>query len=95
MGIVKFSTSRFSFVDWTGVFYLPGTNETRWSSFYVYKFDTVEINSTYFRIPAQKVFDTLDEKTSQNFEYIVKVHKEVTDEIENYNDSLKVLHKHT
>ncbi len=64
-------------------------------SHYVHYFDTVEINSTYYRISPQKVFETLEEKTSQNFELIVKLHKEVNHEIGNYKDSLKVLYEST
>ena len=80
-------------MDWC---LLPaGYQKNAMFSHYVHYFNTVEINSTYYRIPPQKVFETLEEKTSQNFELIVKLHKEVNHEIGNYKDSLKVLHEST
>ena len=45
---------------------------------YAQVFNTVEINSTYYRIPHPAVFWHLDQKTPKDFDFIVKTNKEIT-----------------
>ncbi len=46
--------------------------------FYVQHFDVVEVNSSYYRIPHPKVFENMEKKTPPDFQFFIKVHKNVT-----------------
>jgi uncharacterized protein YecE (DUF72 family) len=64
---VRLGTSSFSSEDWVGPFYPPGTKPAEFLSYYASKFDTVEVDSTYYAIPAAKVVDGWVEKTPESF----------------------------
>ena len=93
MGDIKIGTSGFSFNDWVGVFYPAGSSKESMFSTYVKYFDTVEINSTYYRIPPKRVFASLEEKTSDTFEFIVKLNKESTHERKDSPQAMEALHE--
>jgi uncharacterized protein YecE (DUF72 family) len=76
--ILKIGTSGYSFDDWIGVFYPEGIQKGKMLDYYCKFFDTVEINSTYYKIPNRSVFYHLSKKTPENFEFIVKLHQETT-----------------
>ena len=75
---IRLGTSGYSFQDWIGPFYPPGIEKGQMLNFYAQKFSTVEVNSTYYRIPHPAVFYHMAEKTPDNFDFIVKVNKETT-----------------
>ncbi|MCL5019889.1 MAG: DUF72 domain-containing protein, partial [Patescibacteria group bacterium] len=76
--VLKIGTSGYSFDDWIGEFYPGDIQKGKMLDFYAYHFDSVEINSTYYRIPHKQVFYHLDKKTPPGFEFIVKLHKTTT-----------------
>lgn len=47
---------------------------------YVQDFETVEINSTYYGIPHPRVFDAIEKKAPDGFDFIVKTHGSFTHE---------------
>ena len=55
-GRIRVGTSGYSFADWTGTFYPPGTPRNRMLDEYVRHFDVVEINSSYYRVPSAAMF---------------------------------------
>ncbi|MEJ2635718.1 MAG: DUF72 domain-containing protein [Calditrichia bacterium] len=71
-------TSGYSYEDWRGNFYPPKLPKGKMLDYYAEKFSVVEINSTYYRIPHPAVFYHLDQKTPDNFEFIVKTNQETT-----------------
>jgi uncharacterized protein YecE (DUF72 family) len=77
---IRVGTSGYSFADWVGVFYPETIARGKMLDFYVQHFDTVEINSTYYRIPHAKVFENLDKKTKADFHFLVKAHNSATHE---------------
>jgi len=81
--ILKIGTSGYSFYDWVGNFYPEGIQKGKMLDYYSKFFDTVEINSTYYRIPNRSVFYHLSNKTPDNFEFIVKLNQQTTHKIEN------------
>ncbi|MFC1730321.1 DUF72 domain-containing protein [candidate division KSB1 bacterium] len=92
MGSVRLGTSGFSFNDWKGVFYPDSTRKSEWFSYYVDYFTTTEINSTYYRIPPKRTFAVLEEKTSDDFEFIVKVNNETTHLRKKSAEAMSALH---
>jgi uncharacterized protein YecE (DUF72 family) len=77
---IRIGTSGFSFPDWVGPFYPPGTPPGEFLPFYARHFDTVEVNSTYYRIPHPRVMDHLVRKTPDGFRFVVKLHQSMTHE---------------
>jgi len=95
---VRIGTSGYSFDDWKGTFYPEKIAKGKMLDYYVTQFDTVEINSTYYRIPHPKVFDNMVKKTPESFDFIVKVpqsfthrRKDMPSEIEPFRESVKPL----
>jgi len=92
-GNILIGTSGYSFEDWRGTYYPQDIQKGKMLDFYAKDFQTVEINSTYYRIPNPAVFYHLSNKTNENFEFIVKVHQEVTHKYKKPYESLLELKK--
>jgi uncharacterized protein YecE (DUF72 family) len=75
---IRVGTSGYSFDDWRGHFYPQQTEKGKMLDFYVTKFPTVEINSTYYRIPHPRVMANLVKKAPQGFDFMVKVPQSFT-----------------
>lgn len=84
-------TCGYSFEDWRGVFYPVDLPRGKMLDYYARHFNTVEINSTYYRIPHQSVFYHFARKTPENFEFIVKAHQETTHNRQNNEDAMRQL----
>ena len=73
-------TSGYSFADWVGPFYPPGTRPGDYLSWYARHFDTVEVNSTYYRVPPPDAIEKMARKTPPGFRFMVKVNQAMTHE---------------
>lgn len=71
-------TSGYSFEDWVGPFYPPGTRPGEFLAHYAARFDAVEVNSTYYRIPHPRVMAQMERKTPPGFRFVVKLHQDMT-----------------
>ena len=78
MGALRIGTSGYSFADWVGPFYPPGTPKSGMLAVYVRQFPVVEVNSTYYRIPPARTFAQMEAKTPPDFEFIVKTFQDMT-----------------
>jgi len=78
LGKVLVGTSGYSFADWVGPFYPEGIPKGKMLDYYKDHFNTVEINSTYYRIPHVKVFHNMLQKVPPDFEFIIKTHRSFT-----------------
>src|SRR3984885_491901 len=71
---------------WTGVFYplkhgqtIPGTKaKFDELAYYAERFDTVEINNTFYRPPAVKVAQSWAKRTPPGFEFSLKLFQDFT-----------------
>lgn len=77
---IAIGTSGFSFDDWVGPFYPPSTRRGAMLEHYATLFSTVEVNSTYYRIPPPSTMASLDARTPPGFEFVVKAHQSMTHE---------------
>jgi uncharacterized protein YecE (DUF72 family) len=77
---IVLGTSGFSFDDWVGPFYPPGTRRSEMLERYAERFTAVEINSTYYRVPPPSTMESLDARTPASFEFLVKAHQGMTHE---------------
>ncbi|UCE23534.1 MAG: DUF72 domain-containing protein [Candidatus Zixiibacteriota bacterium] len=70
---IRVGTSGYSFDDWKGKFYPADIQKGKMLDYYVRFFSTVEINSTYYRIPHPAVMANIVKKAPEGFDFMVKV----------------------
>jgi len=71
-------TDSFSWDEWVGVFYPEGTKPGEYITEYAKRYSTVEIDSTFYRIPSKAVVTKWDEKTPKRFVFAAKVPRVIT-----------------
>jgi uncharacterized protein YecE (DUF72 family) len=75
---VRIGTSGYSFEDWRGNFYPSEIDKGKMLDHYATRFETVEINSTYYGIPHPRVFENMVKKTPDGFDFMVKTPQSFT-----------------
>nr|MCU0508570.1 DUF72 domain-containing protein [Anaerolineae bacterium] len=83
--MLRIGTSGFSYDDWIGPVYPAGMPAREHLSYYASLFSTVEINVTYYRIPASTTVVGWVRKTPDNFLFAVKAYGELTHERESHD----------
>lgn len=83
MGDILIGTSGFSFDDWIGDVYPPGTRKQDMLPYYVNKlgFKTLEVNYTYYAMPSRKTMESFARRTTTDFSFVVKAYKGITHDI--------------
>jgi len=71
-------TAGYSYRDWIGPYYPPGTPPGKMLEIYAAEFFFVEINSTYYRQPEWKMIKSMEEKTPAGFQFVLKAHESIT-----------------
>lgn len=80
--MILVGTAGYSYEDWIGTFYPEGIDKKEMLSFYARAFPFTEVNSSYYRMPNRFMFYHMQEKTPENFQFVVKAHKSLTHERE-------------
>jgi len=75
---IRVGTSGYSFDDWRLTFYPHDIDKGKMLDHYVKFFPTVEINSTYYRIPHPAVMNNIVKKAPPGFDFSVKVPQSFT-----------------
>ena len=75
---VWIGTSGFYYEHWRGVLYPEKLAKSHWFEFFTQKFDTVEMNSTFYHLPKAKTVEHWDEKSPENFLFSFKISRVVT-----------------
>jgi uncharacterized protein YecE (DUF72 family) len=78
--MIRLGTSGFSYDDWIGPVYPDGLPKWQWLGYYAERFNTVELNVSYYRIPTQKMSSGWVERTPDGFLFTLKAHKSITHE---------------
>jgi uncharacterized protein YecE (DUF72 family) len=73
-------TSSFTATGWQGSFYPQGMRSRDFLSFYASKFQTVEIDSTFYGTPSASTVASWNEKVPADFIFAVKVPQVITHE---------------
>ena len=76
----KVGTSGFSYADWKGYFYPRVMQERDMLAFYAERYPMVEVNSTYYKVPAARNMSSMAAKVPEGFEFVVKAHGSITHE---------------
>ena len=71
-GWLRIGTSGYQYDHWKGLFYPGGLPKSKWFEYYASNFCTVEINTTFYRLPETKVFDAWRDRAPSEFCYALK-----------------------
>jgi len=77
---IHLGTSAFTAAGWENSFYPPGMKPADYLSYYATKFDTVEVDSTFYRAPSPATVNGWARKTPESFLFSVKVPQAITHE---------------
>ncbi|HZP74450.1 MAG TPA: DUF72 domain-containing protein [Gaiellaceae bacterium] len=69
---IKIGTSGWSYPSWRPGFYPDGVQPTEFLGYYATRFDTVELNSTGYRLPSADQFRRWADAVPDGFEFAVK-----------------------
>jgi uncharacterized protein YecE (DUF72 family) len=75
---VHVGCSGWNYRDWRERFYPPGTTASRWLEHYAKVFDTVEVNSTFYRLASRSAVERWLEQTSPGFIFSLKASRYLT-----------------
>ncbi|MDI1480302.1 DUF72 domain-containing protein [Polyangium sp. y55x31] len=66
-------TSGWQYAHWRGTFYPQSLPSARWLDHYAERFQVVEVNNTFYRLPEANVFRSWAERTPADFVFAVKM----------------------
>jgi uncharacterized protein YecE (DUF72 family) len=75
---IHIGTSGWNFPHWKGPFYPPTLKPPDWLSFYSQRFDTLELNVTFYRQPKVDVFRKWRDTVSPGFLFSMKMSRFIT-----------------
>ncbi len=75
---IHIGTSGWSYDDWLGPFYEPGTAKGDYLAAYAREFDAVEVDSTFYRTPGRRMVEGWAAKTPAGFRFALKVPRVIT-----------------
>jgi len=78
MGGIHIGTSGWHYPHWKGPFYPPQLVARRMLGFYAERFATVEINNSFYRLPAAETFARWRDAVSPGFVFAVKASRYLT-----------------
>src|SRR5262245_49200679 len=84
-------TSGWSYPSWRGDFYPDGADAKTFLSFYAGRFDTVELNTTGYRLPAEDQFARWAEQTPAGFTFAVKMPLTRLDRVPTFAERVQAL----
>jgi uncharacterized protein YecE (DUF72 family) len=73
MTVVRVGCSGWSYKDWRGVVYPPDAPARTWFARYAEQFDTVELNTTFYRLPKESTVEGWAAQAPPGFTYAVKL----------------------
>jgi uncharacterized protein YecE (DUF72 family) len=77
---IRIGTQGWNYDAWVGPFFPEGTRATDFLSMYSRAFDTVEVDSTFYAIPADRTVLGWAERTPDDFVFALKLTQEITHE---------------
>jgi uncharacterized protein YecE (DUF72 family) len=78
MAELRVGASGFSFASWRPGFYPAGTRPADFLAYYAARLETVEINNSFYRLPAASVFEKWARTVPDGFRFSVKAPRAVT-----------------
>jgi uncharacterized protein YecE (DUF72 family) len=93
MSRIRIGTSGFRYPEWRPGFYPADLPEKEFLRFYASRFSTVELDSTFYRMPTGKTIDGWKAATAEDFEFTLKASQQIThrERLEIPSDALNYL----
>ena len=95
VGKVLIGCSGWQYKDWRGVVYPERCPQRDWLEVYARRFDTVEVNATFYRLPSRDAVARWAEQVPPGFVFTVKVSRYITHikRLTTVPDSMRRLHE--
>ncbi|HUI92828.1 MAG TPA: DUF72 domain-containing protein [Chitinivibrionales bacterium] len=71
-------TSGYSYSHWKETFYPPDTKPRDYLAYYATRFNSVELNVTFYHLPQIKTFAGWHDKTPEDFRFVIKGSRYIT-----------------
>ena len=71
-GLFRVGTSGYQYNHWRGIFYPNDLPVKSWFAYYAERFDSVEINNTFYGLPSAETFDKWRKQAPAEFCYALK-----------------------
>src|SRR5215510_1743083 len=71
-------TSGYNYPEWKGSFYPETLPATKMLPYYAERFQTVEINYTFYRAPNEKILQSWSQATPERFKLTLKAPRRIT-----------------
>jgi uncharacterized protein YecE (DUF72 family) len=75
---IRVGTSGYSYKEWKGTFYPEDLPAAKMLPYYGERFDSVEINNTFYRMPKVAVLETWASSTPEAFRFAIKASRRIT-----------------
>ncbi len=69
---VVIGTSGWTYDHWRGVFYPENLPRTRWFDYYAQRFASVEVNYSFYRLPAERTIASWRDRAPEGFVFALK-----------------------
>ncbi len=70
--------SGFHYKEWKGIFYPEGVPQSKWFQFYCSQFNTLEINTSFYKFPTPKSLRKWFDSSPEEFRFSVKAPRLIT-----------------
>ncbi len=87
---ILIGTSGYSYPDWKERFYPKNIRQNMMFSYYARYFRTVEINTSYYKIPDEKLINHLLSVAKEGYDFVFKAPKEFTHERDSFGNACSV-----
>src|ERR1051326_4633268 len=71
-------TSGYSYKEWKAAFYPADLAEKQMLRYYGERFQTVEINNTFYRMPKESVLEAWSAEVPAQFKFVLKASQRIT-----------------
>ena len=75
---VIIGTSGWQYADWRGRLYPRGLAQREWLTYYADRFQSVEVNNVFYRLPEKATFKRWAAETPEDFEFSLKASRYLT-----------------
>lgn len=72
------ATSGWVYPHWRGAFYPADLREDKWFAYYAERFDSVEVNNSFYRLPSFETFKSWSDMAPPGFIFTVKASRYIT-----------------
>jgi len=78
MSRIRIGTSGFRYKEWRPSFYPATVREDEFLRYYATQFNSVEIDSTFYRMPNARTIDGWKQATPEDFQFALKASQQIT-----------------